>query len=67
MAVLWHNWLGNSLSQWGPKFDPRPVHVGLWWTELQPGSGFSSSTSYFPCHHSTSAPYSCVMYLTLVQ
>lgn len=60
--------LGNSLSQWGPKFDPRPVHVDLWWTEMHTGSGFSSSTSDFPCHyHSTSAPYSCVMYLTLVQ
>jgi hypothetical protein len=29
VALLWHSWLGNGLSQWGPKFDPRPVHVNF--------------------------------------
>jgi hypothetical protein len=29
----------------------------LWWTEW-PWEGFSPCTSGFPCHHSTSAPYS---------
>lgn len=35
---------------------------------MHTGSGFSSSTSSFPFRYqSASAPYSCVMYLTLVQ
>jgi hypothetical protein len=56
VAVFWHRWLGNSLSQCMPKFDPRPVHVGFvvdrgayWITFLFKYLSFPLSLSLHQC------------------